>query len=227
MNVFIGGKTTPVTITRKKMKNITLRVSKEGGIRISCPWYAREEEILKLIYDNEAWILDQRLRREKENEINREGVNGPIVYWLGEKKYVRYEPAKRDSLFLDGDILTFYLKDESDARIEKTFRKAAAKTLLDLCEEPRREWDEKICAANGLPLPDLSIRYMTGKWGVCYPQRAKIVLSTRLIHYPCECLEYVLLHEYTHFLVPNHSRKFYDMVRAYMPDYAARKKLLK
>ena len=75
--------------------------------------------------------------------------------------------------------------------------------------------------------PEISIRYMTSKWGVCYPQKAKIVLSTRLIHYPVECMEYVLLHEYVHFLVPNHSRTFYDTVRRHMPDYAFRKKLLK
>lgn len=227
MKVLIGGKTLPVVITRKKMKNITLRVSKDGEIRVSCPHYAASAEIERLIYSNEAWILDQQLRRQKENEINREGVNGPVVYWLGEKKYVRYLPAKRDSLFLEGDILTFFLKEESDERIEKTFRKAAAKTLLDLCEERRGEWDQKICRDHYLKEPEISIRYMTSKWGVCYPQKAKIVLSTRLIHYPVECMEYVLLHEYVHFLVPNHSRTFYDTVRRHMPDYAFRKKLLK
>ena len=209
------------------MKNITLRVSKEGEIRISCPWYASEKEIERLIYANEAWILDQRLKRKKENEINREGVNGSVVYWLGEQKAVRCQIAKRDSVFIEGDILTFFVKEETDERIEKAFRKAAAKTVLALAEEARGQWDEKICRANGLPVPEISMRYMTGKWGVCYPRRAKIVLSTRLIHYPPECMEYVLLHEYVHFLVPNHSRKFYDMVRTYMPDYAFRKKLLK
>ena len=227
MDVLIGGQNLPVRITRKKMKNITLRVSKEGEIRISCPWYAPEEDIRRLIYSNEAWILEQRLRRQKENEINREGVSGPAVYWLGDRKTVRYVPAKKDCVFIEGDSLTFFLKEESEERIEKAFRRAANQTILSLAEEARKEWDEKICRENGLPLPEISLRYMTGKWGVCYPQRSKIVLSTRLIHYPSECLEYVLLHEYVHFLVPNHSRKFYDMVRSYMPDYAFWKKLLK
>lgn len=227
MEVMIGGLTQPVKITRKRMKNINLRISKDGEILISCPRYASEAEIRRLIYLNEAWILDQQLKRKQENEINREGVNGPVLYWLGEKKYVRYVPAKRDSLTVDGDILTFYLKEETDQHIEQTFRKAAAREILRLAEERRGPWDAWICSAHSLPLPEITMRYMTSRWGVCYPRKAKITLSTRLIHYPVECMEYVLLHEYAHFLVQNHSPSFYAVIAQYMPDYKERRKRLK
>lgn len=227
MDVLIGGVSQPVKITRKWMKNINLRVSKDGAIQISCPNFASELEIKRLIYMNEAWILEQQLKRKQENEINREGVNGPVLYWLGEKKYVRYLPAKRDSLTVDGDILTFYLKEETDDRIEQTFRKAAAREILRLAEERRGAWDALICSAHGLPLPEITMRYMTSRWGVCYPRKAKITLSTRLIHYPIECMEYVLLHEYAHFLVQNHSPAFYAVIAQYMPDYKERRKRLK
>ena len=63
MEVMIGGLTQPVKITRKRMKNINLRISKDGEILISCPRYASEAEIRRLIYLNEAWILDQQLKR--------------------------------------------------------------------------------------------------------------------------------------------------------------------
>ena len=39
MEVMIGGVNVPVTITRKSMRNITLRVGRNGELRVSCPKY--------------------------------------------------------------------------------------------------------------------------------------------------------------------------------------------
>ena len=227
MEVLIGGIKVPVKVIRKKMKNLVLRVNKDGEIQVSAPKWAAEEDIKSLIYRNEAWILEQQLKREQEKQINQEGATGPVIYWFGEKKYVRYLEGTRDRMFIDGDIITFYLKEETEERIEKTFRKYANEAILKHVAETRGQWDVLICDAYGKPHPEISMQYMTSKWGVCYTQRAKIKLSTRLIHYPVECLDYVLLHEYTHFLVANHSRKFYDIILHFMPDYKRYMKMLK
>ena len=227
MEVLIGGLWQPVKITRRKVKNITLRVSRTGEILITCPKYAMDWEIQNLINFNEAWILDQQLKRSRENEMNREGVNGNEIWWLGEKKQVNRLPAKRDSVTVDGDELTFFLKEETEERIQAAFRKSAAREILHLAEERREIWDRNICDASGILRPQITTRYMTSRWGVCYPRKNRITLSTRLIHYPIECLEYVLLHEYAHFLVPNHSRAFYKVIERYMPDYKERRKRLR
>ena len=227
MEVMIGGVNVPVTITRKSMRNITLRVGRNGELRVSCPKYTSEKEIRFMIYRNEAWILQQQLRRRKEEEVNREGINGDSLFWLGERKTVRRETARRDSILVDGDEIIFYLKEENDERIQKTFRNAASKQLLAMSEEAREPWDRMICDANGIARPQIKTRYMTSRWGVCYPEKHTITLSTRLIHYPQCCFEYVLLHEYAHFLVRNHSAAFYQVVSRYMPDYKERRKLLK
>ena len=227
MQVLIGGIYEPVVITRKRVKRITLRIGKRGEIRITCPRWTLLSEIEKMIYQNEAWILDQKLRRSREAEINREGISGDTIWWLGEPRRVFYEPASRDSVTVDGDRIIFFLKEKTEERIEKAFRKAANKKLLEMAEEARAAWDMQICDPMGLEHPVIKTRYMTSRWGVCYTTKHAITLSTRLIHYPEECFEYVLLHEYAHFLVPNHSAAFYSVVRRYMPDYKERIRLLK
>lgn len=40
------------------------------------------------------------------------------------------------------------------------------------------------------------------------------------------CIEYVVVHEFTHFLQPNHSKNFYMQMTMFMPDWLERKKLL-
>ena len=227
MEVMIGGRMEPVTVTRKKMKNITLRVGKDGEILVSCPWFVSMKDVEKFLYQNEGWILNRQLARKREVEINREGVGESVIYWLGEKKQVIYESAGRDSMLVDGDTVIFRLREKREDRIETVFRRTANRKLLALAEEERGTWDALICQANGLQVPEIRTRYMVSRWGVCYPSKHVITLSTRLIHYPKPCFEYVLLHEYTHFLVPNHSRAFYEIVERNMPDYRQRRKLLK
>ena len=68
-------------------------------------------------------------------------------------------------------------------------------------------------------IPELKCRIMTSRWGVCYTKKNKITISSYLIHYPLKCLEYIMVHEMVHFIVPNHSSRFYELVSANMPDY--------
>ena len=71
--------------------------------------------------------------------------------------------------------------------------------------------------------PTVKVRYMTSRWGSCQPKRGVITLNSKLIEAPRNCIEYVVLHEFTHFIHPNHSKKFYDFVAMLMPDWKERK----
>ena len=75
--------------------------------------------------------------------------------------------------------------------------------------------------------PVLNAKILKAKWGVCYTRNNKINISSYLIHYPLECLEYIMIHEMTHFIIPNHSKRFYEIIRNYMPNYKDAEKILK
>ena len=62
--------------------------------------------------------------------------------------------------------------------------------------------------------------------GSCQFQKSKIVLNKALVYYPLECLHYVVLHEYLHLIVPNHSKRFHELMAYHMPDYKKIKYLL-
>ena len=74
--------------------------------------------------------------------------------------------------------------------------------------------------------PSITIKKMRGKWGSCTPVKNKINMNYNLVTTPIECIDYVLLHEYVHLIVPNHSKRFYDVVLYHMPNYKELKKLL-
>ena len=48
-----------------------------------------------------------------------------------------------------------------------------------------------------------------------------------LIHLEKNLIDYVIVHELTHFLQPNHSKQFYLEIEKRMPDYKTRQQRLK
>ena len=73
--------------------------------------------------------------------------------------------------------------------------------------------------------PVLKVRQMKTRWGVCVPAKRQITFSLRLAEKPRAAVEYVVLHEYAHFVRADHSPAFWAVVARYMPDYTARRRL--
>lgn len=69
----------------------------------------------------------------------------------------------------------------------------------------------------GLPHPT-SIRFVDNqelRWGSCTPSEGTIRISSKLATEPDWVLDYVLVHELAHLVVPGHGRKFWDVVARY------------
>ena len=64
------------------------------------------------------------------------------------------------------------------------------------------------------------------RFGSCSGKNS-LCFSWRLMQYPEEAIDYVVVHELCHILHHDHSRAFYAAVSSVMPDYKARQKLLK
>lgn len=78
-----------------------------------------------------------------------------------------------------------------------------------------------------IPYPKVKLRYMTSRWGSCRPDMGKITLNSRLLGAPEGCLEYVVVHEFAHFIEGNHSKAFWDVVEEFLPDWKVRRKRLR
>ena len=68
---------------------------------------------------------------------------------------------------------------------------------------------------------------MTTRWGVCNIRDNSVTLNTKLIEYDIEKLDYVIIHELSHFIHFNHSKSFWNQVEKYTPNYKQIRKELK
>ena len=70
-----------------------------------------------------------------------------------------------------------------------------------------------------VPTPIVRLRYMMSRWGSCMPAKDKITMNTRLLLGPVEFAHYVMVHEFAHFIEPNHSSRFYKVMSDVLPNW--------
>ena len=73
-----------------------------------------------------------------------------------------------------------------------------------------------------------SIKYRKNKrtWGSCNYKNG-LNFNILLMKFPIELMEYVIIHELAHIQHKNHSKKFWNLVEFYCPDYKKREKIFK
>lgn len=78
----------------------------------------------------------------------------------------------------------------------------------------------------GLNYGRVTITSAKTRFGSC-SGKGNISYSYRLMLYPEEAIDYVVVHELAHLVHMNHSPEFYKTIASVLPDYKERKKLLK
>ncbi|CAM5425798.1 metal-dependent hydrolase [Streptomyces purpurascens] len=107
--------------------------------------------------------------------------------------------------------------------LDKLAAQESRRTLGDteLAERARRLSDQYF---GGRARP-ASVRWVTNqntRWGSCTPSEGSIRLSHRLQGMPEYVIDYVLLHELAHLLVPGHGPRFWELLEAYPRTERAR-----
>jgi predicted metal-dependent hydrolase len=128
---------------------------------------------------------------------------------------------------LDEKKICIFLKDASDEeRSQKLFDQWWRNTASDIFQSEAEQLYQKIFKKYGLNQPKILVRKMKTLWGSCTPSKDKITLNEYLLKADIRCIQYVILHELTHLIYPNHSKEFYDFLTIHMPDWKERKKQL-
>ena len=122
-----------------------------------------------------------------------------------------------NNIEIDNDKI--YVQNEKT--LEKWLKKEIKRIFSERLEYNYNLFDEDI------PFPKLKIRSMKTRWGVCNKRDNSVTLNSKLIQYSLHEIDYVIIHELSHFVHFDHSREFWDTVRLHMPDYKKAVAILK
>jgi predicted metal-dependent hydrolase len=224
----LGEREITYQLERKRVKNINLRIRHDCSVCISANKKVPIEVIEDFLMRKSAYILaaiDKYSDRLKFTNVAPSYITGESFSYLG--KELRLKIAKGDDkVHSDGVYLYLSTTDTNDVAkksklIDQWYDKQCReifKTIIEKLYHVFRKYN--------VSKPALIFRNMTTRWGSCQTKRNVITLNRRLIEAPRDCIEYVVMHEFIHFLLPNHSKKFYELLSTLMPDWKERKKVL-
>ena len=213
-----------VTVTRKRMKNLYLRVlAPDGRVAVSAPLRTSDAEIQRFLESRVDWIQKQRARILTAKTATLED-GGSIPYFGGWLLLRMVAHTGRTKLERQGDTLVLWIKPEADeAAVKKALDGWYRAELLRAAEAMLPECERIVGKRAG----ELKIRDMKTRWGTCNIKSAQITLNLRLAEKPPECLRYVLTHELCHLHEAGHNERFWKRMDVYYPDWKQIRKRLK
>lgn len=207
MKYVVDDKEYEVIINKKNNKNTYIKVE-NNKIIVNTNYLVNSIYIKKLL-DNNYDIIKKMLERDflKQQKNN-------SFYYLGNKydiivvNYCNIEINNNKIFVKSIDYLNKWLKKQTESIFKERLD-----YLYNLFEEK-------------IPYPKLKIRKMKTRWGVCSKNNS-ITLNSELIKYNYEQIDYVIIHELSHFIYFDHSKNFWNLVSKYCNNYKEIRKSLK
>ncbi len=227
--IALNGKQIEYELQRKDVKNINLRIKADRTIFLSANPRVSENVIEEFIKSKSEYILKALAQYEelaKYAPKPKQYVDGESFRILGHDRRLKVIEAKKNSVECDESYITLAVKNANDYELKK---KLMDKWLMSICKDNIQSLCDAIYPKfqkYGVVYPSIRYRNMVSRWGSCQPKRCVLTFNYALVEAPISCIEYVVVHEFTHFLQPNHSKKFYQQLAMFMPDWEERKKIL-
>ncbi len=210
MKLQLDGKVYNIEVVKKKTtKNTYIRVKKDLTIYVTTSIFTPTKEITKLIEDNADKIRKMISQQEIKNE------NNTGFYFLGKK----YDVVNVEYCDISFGTKKVFINKNID--IDKWYKKQAEVIFKDHLDKIYHRFSKRI------PYPELKIRKMKTRWGVCNIRTKTITLNLELIKREEKYLDYVIVHELSHLIHANHSPKFWALVEENMKDYKKYRKEMK
>lgn len=226
-----------IEITYSKSRKIKglIDVDHNGKITVKVPQGVSREQIDKTLEKNKKKLIQQYKNKKEMPIIDKTLETGETFTYLGKDYKLKLTDTDKKPLEFKNN--TFYLSrnhnDKKQAFID-WYKQIAKKYLSEKIEHHRKK----------LGLPELKLKLGRGALrlghagklvfksskqisGSSWITLNHITISWRIILAPEEVINYIIIHELSHFVSPGHSKEFWDTVSNLCPDYKEQEKWLK
>ena len=231
----LGSVLVAYALRRSQRRTIGFMVGPDG-LTVAAPAWVPLYEVDKAVLEKSAWILqklhDMRSRGRQLAAKRVDWANGCTFAYLGQPVTVllnaQAEPGGAGAvLHTDGNAQTLRLhiglpQTATPEQIKNVARVWMMRQAQLLFTERLAHFSPIV----GVQYKRLGLSSASTRWGSASAD-GSIRLNWRLLHFRLPIIDYVVVHELSHLRVMDHSPRFWDTVRAVVPDYAALRKQLR
>ncbi|TDT72328.1 hypothetical protein EV215_0128 [Hypnocyclicus thermotrophus] len=215
----IKGNDIKYKIYKKKKKNISIIIEKNGLVKVNTPKYISNKYIIELIHKKSDWIINKlnNLPKKTYTENNK-------FYFLGTEYTLVFKDIKEDFILNNMynhfiiNITYVYNSNKIKDLIKNFYLKKSKEYITNRCI---------IISQNLKLIPiEIRIRNLKRSFGICYSNK-KITFNYKIIMCRQDLIDYVIIHELMHLKHMNHSKEFWKDIEKILPNYKKLDKELK
>ena len=197
-----------------KRTKVTITIERDRSVLVHAPDHASEEAIAQIVEAKRYWIYEKTRHSQKytcrPHPPGKEFVNGESVLYLGRSYRIEIVDKEKACIQFDQRFLipASRVPDKKSAMREWYIERAQKKILPRVVRQAREL---------GVSFGRTRIVDSRYRWGSC-TVHDNINLNWRLIKAPIFVIDYVIAHELAHLLEPNHTRRFWNIVKTQVPS---------
>lgn len=212
-----------IDVIFKAIKNLHISVyPPDGRIRVAAPTSTSEDTIRLAIVQRLPWIKRQQKQLQNaDRQTKREMLSGETHYVWGQRYRLDVSRSsghyhietKGQTLWVVTPVGTSV--EGKRAALDRWYRRELKSALPAILAK----WQPIV----GVEIDKVVVRRMKTKWGTCQTASNAIWLNPELAKKTPRCLEYIVVHELTHFLERHHNQRFAALMDQFMPDWRSRR----
>ena len=181
--IVLDGRAIPYRWIKKQVKNMNLRVHRDGEISISTPRHLTRDGVEQFLGRNREFILRALARWEAQGgeEVPTDPLcDGGRIPLLGRSLPVRISLEPPYGVILEGECLWIRVRSHDEDSVKRALRDWMGRRMEEwmprLCEEALGRME-----SYGIERPVLKYRCMVSRWGSCCKATGEITFNKFLM----------------------------------------------
>lgn len=202
-------------------KTLSIIVERDRSLLVRAPKGMSSQEIQKRVDEKKLWIYEKTRHPQKYPPVpvKKEFVTGETVLYLGRNYHLEITEDDFDGVRFDS---RFYVSRHQKARAGEIFQD----WYMQRAQEKLLPRIRRFAESMGVDYNRLLISDLKYRWASCTPKN-NLNFNWRIIKAPMYVIDYLIVHELTHLLEPNHTARFWNIIAVQVPEYEKPKAWLK
>jgi len=206
-----------------RRKKLSITVERDRSVVVKAPTGTPPETIQKVVESRKQWLYEkihhQQKYRPPLHPPGKELVNGESLLYLGHSYPLELVDSVEDIALIENRFLVPAHQTHKRGSVFRQWYIQQAQTII----LPRvQHYAERL----GVSFSQAKITDSQYRWGSCTTTN-NVTLNWRLIKAPMFVINYVVIHELAHFLEPNHTPRFWGIIRSQIANMEKAKHWLK
>lgn len=207
----------------KRSKHIKIKIERGNTVVVSAPYLVPNFLIDQFVKKQQQWVITHLNTNSHSPKFNTQ--TEVHIFGIPYAKKIEFSLKKKVGVYVSGKNLVFnptqppelesatgkkHWQEKFDTKVEQFLVNTAKHYIINRTQTLAQKMNATYNR--------LTLKKQKTRWGSCSSQN-NLNFNWQLVHFEPKIIDYVIIHELAHLTHMNHSKKFWNLVAQYDPEY--------